>query len=64
MALGPLSVALCQMLGWRVLLAQRSVTKNSELLVLRQNVTVLGDAISKRLYATNRGERPRSLVVR
>jgi hypothetical protein len=44
-----LRLLLFQVLGWLVLLARRSATKNSELPVLRLEVTVLRYTVSEHL---------------
>jgi transposase InsO family protein len=47
MALRLLYLSFCQLLGWLVLLTQRSATKNAELLVLRHEVTVLRRQVAR-----------------
>jgi putative transposase len=47
MALRLLYLIFCQVLGWLALLAQRSATKNAELLVLRHEVAVLRRQVAR-----------------
>jgi hypothetical protein len=47
MALRLLYLILCQLLGWLALLAQRSATKDTELLVLRHQLAVLRRQVAR-----------------
>jgi putative transposase len=47
MALGRLYLSFCQLLGWLALLARRSATKDTELLVLRHQVAVLRRQVTR-----------------